>query len=114
MFVAASSGQYTNGVDKFGRHEEPIQPEFIRLCVNGKFERVKKIPEKADEEKKKEILNTVDSNGRNALISALERFQPIDNYKHNNRYASSPTGASSTQKENVDRLFVPQRPPQLA
>eukprot|EP00944_MAST-04C_sp_MAST-4C-sp1_P003503 g3503.t1 len=76
VFVSASSGQYTNGVDKFGRHEEPIQPEFIRLCVNGKFARVKKILEKADEEKKKEILNTVDSNGRNALISALERFQP--------------------------------------
>ena len=76
VFVAASSGQDTNGVDKFGRHKEIIQPKFIRLCVNGKFERVKKILEKADEEKKKEILNTVDSNGRNALISALERFQP--------------------------------------
>ena len=41
-------------------------------------------------------------------------FGDMNNYKHNTRYTSSPTGGASAQKENVDRIFVPQRPAQLA
>ena len=56
---------------------EHAGPRLIALAKHGSVESMKKHLAKAKTpEEKQEMLNIVDKNGRNALISALERFQP--------------------------------------